>query len=102
MVKRRTNRGKFRNSLKAMKEWIRKVRCRKLDDLLAVRSALIGRRLPSDVPDLDEAVRVCDARDAAFLTYASRGRLDTGAVGVLLQDEDRWVLWHLDGRFAAS
>lgn len=28
MVKRRTNRGKFRNSFKAMKEWIRKVRSR--------------------------------------------------------------------------
>ena len=45
MVKRRTNRGKFRTSLKAMKEWIRKVRCRKLDDLLAVlRRKLLGYR----------------------------------------------------------
>lgn len=45
MVKRRTNRGKFRNSLKAMKEWIRKVRCRKLDELLAVlRRKLLGYR----------------------------------------------------------
>ena len=45
MVKRRTNRGKFRSSLKAMKEWIRKVRCRKLGDLLAVlRRKLLGYR----------------------------------------------------------
>ena len=45
MVKRRTNREKFRNSLKAMKEWIRKVRCRKLEDLLSVlRRKLLGYR----------------------------------------------------------
>jgi RNA-directed DNA polymerase len=45
MVKRRTNRGKFRNSLKAMKEWIRKVRCRKLSELLVVlRRKLLGYR----------------------------------------------------------
>lgn len=35
-VKRRTNKEKFRESLRAMKEWLRKVRCRKLADLLAV------------------------------------------------------------------
>ncbi|WP_193211382.1 reverse transcriptase domain-containing protein [Luteolibacter marinus] len=35
-VKRRTNKGKFRASLRAMKEWLRKVRCGKLADLLAV------------------------------------------------------------------
>lgn len=45
MVKRRTNREKFRNSLKAMKEWIRKVRCRKLSELLVVlRRKLLGYR----------------------------------------------------------
>ena len=45
MVKRRTNRVKFRNALKAMKEWIRKVRCRKLNELLAVlRRKLLGYR----------------------------------------------------------
>jgi hypothetical protein len=45
MVKRRTNRGKFRNSLKAMKEWLRKVRCRKLSELLVVlRRKLLGYR----------------------------------------------------------
>lgn len=35
-VKRRTNKEKFRSSLRAMKEWLRKVRCGKLADLLAV------------------------------------------------------------------
>ena len=35
-VKRRTNKEKFRSSLRAMNEWLRKVRCRKLNDLLAV------------------------------------------------------------------
>jgi len=35
-VKRRTNKEKFRASLRAMKEWLRKVRCGKLTDLLAV------------------------------------------------------------------
>jgi RNA-directed DNA polymerase len=35
-VKRRTNKEKFRSSLRAMKEWLRKVRCRKLADLLEV------------------------------------------------------------------
>jgi len=45
MVKRRTNRKKFRNALKAMKEWIRKVRCRKLSELLVVlRRKLLGYR----------------------------------------------------------
>ena len=45
MVKRRTNREKFRNSLKAMKEWIRRVRCRKLSELLVVlRRKLLGYR----------------------------------------------------------
>jgi group II intron reverse transcriptase/maturase len=45
MVKRRTNRSKFRNALKAMKEWLRKVRCRKLNDLLVVlRRKLLGYR----------------------------------------------------------
>jgi group II intron reverse transcriptase/maturase len=45
MVKRRTNREKFRNSLRAMKEWIRKVRCRKLSELLVVlRRKLLGYR----------------------------------------------------------
>ena len=45
MVKRRTNRGKFRTSLKAMKEWLRKVRCRKLGELLVVlRRKLLGYR----------------------------------------------------------
>jgi RNA-directed DNA polymerase len=34
-VKRRTNKEKFRSSLRAMKEWLRKVRCGKLADLLA-------------------------------------------------------------------
>ena len=71
-----------------------------LADLLAVRSALIGRRPPNDAPELDEVSRVCDARNVGFLTYAARSRLDAVAVGALLQDEDRWALWHLDGRFA--
>lgn len=45
MVKRRTNREKFRKSLRAMKEWIRKVRCRKLSELLVVlRRKLLGYR----------------------------------------------------------
>lgn len=45
MVKRRTNRAKFRNALRAMKEWIRKVRCRKLRELLVVlRRKLLGYR----------------------------------------------------------
>ncbi len=45
MVKRRTNRGKFRTSLMAMKEWMRKVRCRKLSELLVVlRRKLLGYR----------------------------------------------------------
>jgi RNA-directed DNA polymerase len=35
-VKRRTNKEKFRSSLRALKEWLRKVRCGKLADLLAV------------------------------------------------------------------
>src|SRR5690606_36168066 len=35
-VKRRTNKEKFRSSLRAMTEWLRKVRCRQLADLLAV------------------------------------------------------------------
>jgi len=35
-VRRRTNRGKFRASLRALKEWLKKVRCRKLTDLLVV------------------------------------------------------------------
>ena len=45
MVKRRTNAGKFRNALKAMAEWLRKVRCRKLSELLVVlRRKLLGYR----------------------------------------------------------
>ena len=45
MVKRRTNAGKFRNALKAMAEWLRKVRCRKLSELLVVlRRKLMGYR----------------------------------------------------------
>ena len=43
---------------------------------------------------------MCDARNAGFLSYASRARLDHIAVGTLLQDGDRWVIWHLDGRYA--
>ena len=35
-VKRRTNKQKFRSSLRALKEWLRKVRCGRLRDLLAV------------------------------------------------------------------
>lgn len=35
-VKRRTNKEKFRASLRALKEWLRKVRCGRLEDLLAV------------------------------------------------------------------
>jgi len=35
-VKRRTNKEKFRASLRALKEWLREVRCGKLEDLLAV------------------------------------------------------------------
>ena len=35
-VKRRTNKEKFRSSLRALKEWLRKVRCGRLEDLLAV------------------------------------------------------------------
>lgn len=35
-VKRRTNKDKFRASLRALKEWLRKVRCGRLEDLLAV------------------------------------------------------------------
>jgi hypothetical protein len=71
-----------------------------LADLLTVRQALIGRRPTDDPAEIDEVVRVCDARAAGFLSYASRSRLDHLAVGALLEDEDRWVLWHLDGRFA--
>jgi len=45
MVKRRTNREKFRNALRAMKDWLRKVRCGKLSDLLAtLRRKLLGYR----------------------------------------------------------
>lgn len=72
-----------------------------LEDLLAVRSALIGRRPPNDAPELDEVTRVCEARNVGFLTYAARTRLDMVAVVALWQDEERWTLWHLDGRFAA-
>ena len=35
-VKRRTNKEKFRGSLRALKEWLKKVRCGRLHDLLAV------------------------------------------------------------------
>jgi len=35
-VKRRTNKKKFRASLRALKEWLRKVRCGRLEDLLVV------------------------------------------------------------------
>lgn len=35
-VKRRTNKEKFRASLRALKEWLRGVRCGRLEDLLAV------------------------------------------------------------------
>ena len=45
IVKRRTNREKFRQSLRAMKEWIRKKRCGKLNELLAsLRRKLLGYR----------------------------------------------------------
>jgi len=45
VVKRRTNRGKFRNSLKTMKEWLRKVRCGKLGELPGgLRRKLLGYR----------------------------------------------------------
>lgn len=44
-VRRQTNKSKFRNSLKAMKEWLKKVRCRKLSELLEVlRRKLLGYR----------------------------------------------------------
>ncbi|HET6574349.1 MAG TPA: hypothetical protein VFG68_12135, partial [Fimbriiglobus sp.] len=70
-----------------------------LADLLTVRSALIGLRPTGELPDTAEVERVCDARGAGFLSYASRGRLDPPAVLALLQHEARWTPWHLDGRF---
>jgi hypothetical protein len=73
-----------------------------LPDLLAVRHDLIGRRPSSDaVPTTDEVARVCEARNVGFLTYTARSLLDQSAILLLLQDEERGVLWHLDGRFAA-
>ncbi|HVK18174.1 MAG TPA: hypothetical protein VM533_14620, partial [Fimbriiglobus sp.] len=71
-----------------------------LYDLLAVRESLVGRRPAGDAPDTGDAWRVCDARNAGFLTYTSRARLDGFAIGALLQEQDRWTLWHLDGRAA--
>jgi hypothetical protein len=71
-----------------------------LPDLAAVRNALFDRSPGGELPDTAEVARVCEARNAGFLTYASRNRLDDLAVGVLMQNEDRWTMWHLDGRFA--
>ena len=36
IVKQRTNKQKFRSILRALKEWLRKVRCGRLRDLLGV------------------------------------------------------------------
>ncbi|MEZ5302832.1 MAG: hypothetical protein R3F11_19670 [Verrucomicrobiales bacterium] len=44
-MKRRTNQGKFLGSQRAMEEWIWKVRCRNLNDLLeALRRKLLSCR----------------------------------------------------------
>jgi hypothetical protein len=74
-------------------------------NFLTVRRVVYGRRTPTeDVPDPDELWRVCDARDIGYLAVAVPS-YQTGGTSLflsplfqILQREDRWALWHLDGR----
>ena len=74
-----------------------------LPDLIAARQISSARRTPAEVvAKLNDLNRVAADRDAGYLAIVPPAgqRIDMESVVQLVNDEARWVLWHLDGRSA--
>jgi hypothetical protein len=79
-----------------------------LADLLTVRRGAFGRQGPADnlMADVDLMNEAFDRSGAAYLVLSRLGvtrrvdDLESTYFYLLLNDADRWELWHLDGRTA--
>ncbi len=74
-----------------------------LPDLIAARQISSARRTPAEVvAKVNDLNRVAADRDAGYLAIVPPAgqRIDMESVLQLVNDEARWVLWHLDGRSA--